>query len=187
MTVKKEQQVNSDEKKAEEKPVLEHPDYKQLADKLTAAEIKANDYWNAMLRAKAELENVARRAERDIANAHKYALEKFAGELLSVIDSLEQGLASCKEALSKAQEDNTLLISMCNGMELTLDMFLNTCKKFAVEQVNPLGSEFSPELHQAISTVEDQNVKANTVIQVLQKGYLLNGRLIRPALVVVAK
>jgi len=192
MTAKKEQKFNdkseqSDSKNSDDLKILEHPSYKQLADKLTAEELKANDYWNAMLRAKAELENVARRSERDIANAHKYALEKFVGELLGVIDSLEQGLVSCKDAINKNSESNTLLISMCNGMELTLNMFLNTCKKFGVEQINPLNEEFNHDFHQAISTVEDPNAKANTIVQILQKGYLLNGRLIRPALVVVAK
>lgn len=191
MTTKEKQDetkaVQSNQEQSGDVQTLEHPNYKQLEEKLTAAEVKANDYWNAMLRAKAELENVARRSERDIANAHKYALEKFTNELLAVIDSLEQGLISCKEAINKTQESNTLLISMCNGMELTLNMFLGTCKKFGIEQINPLGNEFNPELHQAISTIEDQNAKSHTVLQVLQKGYLLNGRLIRPALVVVSK
>jgi molecular chaperone GrpE len=189
MTAENETPIKQAENKStgEETKILDHPDYKQLVDKLTASEIKANDYWNTMLRAKAELENVARRAERDIANAHKYALEKFVWELLTVLDSLEQGLNSCKEAISKNQENNSILISMCNGMELTLNMFLGVCKKFHVEQISPLGNEFNPELHQAISTLQDQNSKSNTIVQVLQKGYLLNGRLIRPALVVVAK
>jgi molecular chaperone GrpE len=176
-----------DPEKTDDLHVLEHPSYKQLMEKLNETEVKANDYWNTMLRAKAELENIARRTERDITNAHKYALEKFASELLTVIDSLEQGLFSCKEALNKNPENNTLLISMCNGMELTTNMFLSVCKKFGIEQLNPLGDDFNPELHQAISTIEDPSAKPNTIIQILQKGYLLNGRLIRPALVTVTK
>jgi len=177
--------INKNEE--EELKILEHPSYKQLMEKLNEAEAKANDYWDAVLRAKAELENINRRSERDIANAHKYALEKFIDELLPIIDSLEQGLISCKELSNKNPDNNTLLSSICSGMQLTINMFLNVCKKFGIEQINPLNSPFNPDLHQAISTVEATDNNSNTVTQVLQKGYLLNSRLIRPALVVVAK
>lgn len=187
MTTEHEQSANLSQDNLENMQILEHPSYKQLQEKLNETENKANDYWNTVLRSKAELENAIRRAERDVSNAHKYALEKFVSELLAVIDSSEQGLISCKEAINKNQENNTLLINMYNGMELTTNMLLNVCKKFGVEQINPLGDEFNPDLHQAISTIEDPNAKTNTVIQILQKGYLLNGRLVRPALVVVAK
>lgn len=187
MTTEQEQNNDIAHDNPENMQILEHPSYKQLQEKLNETENKANDYWNTVLRSKAELENAIRRAERDVSNAHKYALEKFVSELLAVIDSSEQGLISCKEAINKNQENNTLLINMYNGMELTTNMLLNVCKKFGVEQINPLGDEFNPDLHQAISTIEDPNAKTNTVIQILQKGYLLNGRLVRPALVVVAK
>lgn len=159
---------------------IEHPKYEELIEKLTAAEQKANEHWNDMLRAKAELENMQKRVERDIANAHKYALEKFAIELLPIIDSMELGLVSC------ANKKTDVVNGILNGIQLTLELFLKTLQKFNIKQIDPLGKLFDPELHEAMTIKEDTSVKPDTVVEVLQKGYQLNDRLIRPALVVVA-
>jgi len=161
--------------KPKAKAAIEHPEYQELQEKLTEAQ-------NETLRAKAELENIRRRAEQDIAKAHKFGLEKFALNLLPVVDSLEHGLASCDES-----NDNPVLKNIRNGIELTLKMFLDTLQKHNILQIDPLGKDFNPELHEAMTIKEDPNLKPNTVVQVLQKGYTINERLLRPALVIVAK
>ena len=157
--------------------LLEHPSYIELQNKLTEAEKIASEAQDRMLRMQAENENVRRRVERDIANAHKYGLEKMALELLPVIDSLERALT-----LATSNDDPVL-----QGVEMTLQMMYTALKKFGIEQVSPEGDTFNPDLHQAVSTQVDPSVQPNTVVGVLQKGYLLNGRLVRPALVVVSK
>lgn len=134
----------------------------------------------ADLRAQAEIQNVRRRAERDVEHAHKYALEKFAGDLLTVADSLERGLSTLdpqEDALKPARE----------GLELTLKVLLDVFAKYNLEPVDPQGQPFNPEWHEAMTMVPAPNAEPNTVIDVLEKGYLLNGRLIRPARVVVSK
>lgn len=160
--------------------LLEHPAYEELQKQLTETEEKANQYWERIVRMQADTDNLQRRVERDIANAHKYALEKFVLELLPVIDNLERALAAHSD--EEAGED-----SLLEGVSLTLKMFHAALQKFGVEQVDPQGQLFNPELHQAVSTLKDPSVKSGTVLNVLQKGYLLNNRLIRPALVVVSK
>lgn len=165
---------------ADKKPGLEHPEYKELQDKLNEAEEKVNEYWNEILRGKADLENQRKRAERDLANAHKYGLDKFAKELLPVIDSMERGLETCNH-------DDELSKKICHGMQLTIDMMLKACEKVGLQQIDPIGQEFDPEHHEAMTMQEDKKAKPNTVLMVMQKGYLLNDRLLRPALVVVAK
>ncbi len=164
----------------EDEKMLEHPSYEELEKQLTAAEEKATQSWERLLRLQADMDNMQRRAERDVANAHKYALEKFVLELLPIVDGLERAV------LAHSGEDSasgTLL----DGVNLTLNMIYAAFKKFGVEQVNPESQPFNPEFHQAVSTQADPSVAPNTVLSVLQKGYLLNNRLIRPALVVVAK
>ena len=134
----------------------------------------------AEIRAQAEIQNVRRRAERDVQHAHKFALEKFAGDLLSVADNLERGLGALDaddEALKGARE----------GIELTLKSLLDVFGKYNLEQISPSDEPFNPELHEAMTMVPVPNVDPNTVIEVLEKGYQLNGRLIRPARVVVSK
>ena len=126
------------------------------------------------------MENLRRRSASDVEKAHKFALEKFTGELLPVIDSLER-------ALELADRDNETLKPMMEGVELTLRAMLTTVSKFGVEQVNPMGDAFDPNRHQAISMVENGNVAPNSVLAVMQKGYELNGRVIRPAMVMVAR
>lgn len=166
------------EVKSDEHPGLEHPSYVALETKLTEMEAKANEYWNEVLRLKAEIANIQRRADKDVANAHRYALEKFADELLSVVDNLERGL------LVKI-EDSGALKDMYVGVELTLKMFLDVLQKFGITQINPQGEAFNPTFHTAIST--EQSATPNVILKVIQKGYLLKDRLLRPALVVVSQ
>lgn len=155
------------------------PEVKDLQLLLEDARNKADEHWNQVLRVQAELENTRRRAERDVESAHKYALERFAQDLLPVKDSLELGLAAAGEdaAMAKLRE----------GTELTLKMLSQTLEKYGIQEVNPLGQPFNPELHQAMSMQESAEQAPNSVLLVMQKGYTLNERLIRPALVVVAK
>lgn len=155
--------------------------HEELIQKLNEAEQKGNDYWERLLRMQAESENAARRAERDVASAHKYALEKFVNDLLPIIDSLELCSTKVSGDMQKAAQP------VIEGVELTLKMFQNTLEKFGVKQVNPVGETFDPDTQQAISMLEDPTAKPGTVLSVLQKGYTLNNRLVRPALVVVAK
>lgn len=157
---------------APEMELLEHPSYIELQTKLTAAEEKASEYWDKLLRLQAEIGNTQRRAERDVTNAHKFALEKFVTELLPILDSLERAIVSGEEQFE--------------GVQLTLKLFCSVLEKFGVEQINPENQPFNPEFHQAIST-QVSEAEPNTVLIVMQKGYLLNGRLIRPALVIVSK
>lgn len=161
--------------------LLSHPSYEELMQKLTEAEQKADQHWERILRMQAESENMSRRAERDVANAHKYALEKFVGELLPIVDSLELSSTKIPEDMKAACQ------SVLDGVELTLKMFYTAMEKFGIQQVNPVGQPFNPEFEQAISAQYDPEVKPGIVLSVLQKGYTLNNRLIRPALVVVSK
>ena len=133
-----------------------------------------------VLRTQAEMQNLRRRMERDVENAHKYALEKFVGELLPVVDNLER-------AISAIDVSNEEFKAVGEGIELTLKSFLDVLGRFKVDTLDPKGEAFDPELHQAMSILEMQEVKPNTVVDVFQKGYTLNGRLVRPAMVVVSK
>ncbi len=147
--------------------------------KQTEAENKAEENWQKALRTLAELDNIRKRAEKDVSNAHKYAVEKFANGLLPIIDSLEKAL--------ETQSDLPEVQAIRTGVELTLKMFIDTVSKFGLEAINPMGEAFDPELHEAMSMIEDPNHDSNTVIQVYQTGYQLHGRLVRPARVVVSK
>mgnify|MGYP001400982825 FL=1 len=132
-----------------------------------------------IVRAQAEMENLRKRAARDVENAHKYALEKFTNELLPIMDSLELGLSASVKAKN--------LDDLCKGMELTLEMFNTVMEKFGITMIEPKGEKFNPELHDAVSMQETNDSNSGIIIEVMQKGYTLNGRLIRPAMVVVAK
>lgn len=132
------------------------------------------------LRIQAEMQNLRRRTERDIENAHKYALDKFVTDLLPVVDNLERALASINSE-DASQE------AVSEGIELTLKSFVDVLSRFKVEQVDPAGEPFDPDLHQAMTMVPNPELEPNTVMDVFQKGYTLNGRLIRPAMVVVSK
>lgn len=139
-----------------------------------------NGVRDAQLRAQAEIENVRRRTELDVEKAHKFALEKFANELLPVIDSLER-------ALEVADKANPELTSMVEGIELTLKSLLGAVRKYGVEVVGETNVPFNPDIHQAMSMMESEEVAPNHVMMVMQRGYTLNGRLLRPAMVAVAK
>ncbi|MDD1012520.1 nucleotide exchange factor GrpE [Pseudomonas rubra] len=132
------------------------------------------------LRTAADLQNVRRRAEQDVEKAHKFALEKFAGDLLPVIDSLERGL-------ELSSPDDESIRPMREGIELTLKMFHDTLKRYNLEAIDPHGEPFNAEHHQAMAMQESAEVEPNSVLKVFQKGYQLNGRLLRPAMVVVSK
>jgi len=147
-----------------------------MQEQLQALELKAAEHYDAWLRAKAEGENIRRRAQEDIAKAHKFAVEKFAGELLAVKDSLEAALAVPEQTVE----------SFRSGVELTLKQLVSAFEKNALIEVNPVGEKFDPHKHQAIGMV-DSDQEANTVVTVLQKGYLIAERTLRPALVMVAK
>ncbi len=138
-----------------------------------------NRLKDQQLRAQAELQNLMRRTERDISQANKYALEKFSAELLAVIDNLERALAA-------SNPDDEAVRALRDGVVLTHKLFGDALKKFKIESIEPVGEPFNPELHQAVSTQASNQVEPNTVLTVYQKGYLLNGRLLRPAIVVVA-
>ena len=147
-----------------------------LEDLLKKAELAAQEHHDAWLRAKAEADNIRKRTQAEIANAHKFAVENFASELLAVKDSLEAALAI----------DNTAADSIKNGVELTLKQLKAVFDKFNLAEINPVGQKFNPHHHQAINTLET-DAEPNTVVQVHQKGYLLHERVIRPALVTVAR
>ena len=147
------------------------------AAELQALQAKADENWDKYLRAAAELENVRKRAARDVENAHKFALERFASELLAVLDSLEAGLAAGEDA-----DAETLL----KGKEATLKQLLTIMQRFGIEEVDPHGEPFDPNLHEAMTVQPSADVEPGSVVTVFQKGYALNGRLLRPARVVVA-
>jgi molecular chaperone GrpE len=149
-------------------------------DQLLKAQATIKEYWDQVLRMRAEIENNRKRAERNVENAHKYALKGFVENLLPVIDSMEMGQAA-------AQSDNATLDSIREGSDLTMNMFVQVLERSGLQAINPLGEKFDPERHQAISMVEIKDAESNSVIEVMQKGFLLNDRLIRPAMVVVAK
>jgi molecular chaperone GrpE len=159
-------------------------EFKKLNEQLEQSKQKAEENWSEYLRARAELENTKRRMQRDIEKAHKFSVEKFAQELLPVKDSLEMGLAAVKE---QQDNSNASVEKLIEGKELTLKMLADAFTKFGVEEVDPIDKPFDPEYHQAMSMQESDEKPPNTVMMVMQKGYTLHGRLIRPAMVVVSK
>jgi molecular chaperone GrpE len=146
---------------------------------LEDARARADEHWDALLRARAEAENLKRRHAMELEKAHKFALDSFVRELLGVRDSLELG----HEAASSEGAD---VVKLREGTELTLKLLTDVMNKFGVEQIDPAGEPFNPEVHQAMTMQPREDVPANTVTAVVQKGYLLNGRLVRPALVIVS-
>jgi molecular chaperone GrpE len=147
-----------------------------LADQLQASELKAQEHYDAWMYAKAEGENIRRRAVEDVSKAQKFAVERFSNEMLAVMDSLQAALAV----------ENTTVESFKSGMELTLKQLSSVFEKFHITEINPVGEKLDPHKHQAISMI-DSDQPANTVVSVMQKGYALNERILRPALVLVAK
>jgi molecular chaperone GrpE len=171
--VESEVEVEQDDK-------VEEVSLEQLYKQLKQAEKKAEENWDKVLRVQAEMENLKRRTQKDLENAHKYGLEKFAKELLSVIDSLELGIQA-------STSDDPEVVALKQGSELTIKQFESVFAKFNIEAIDPVGQVFNPELHQAMAMQPSTDVEPNTVLNVFQKGYILNGRLIRPAMVVVSQ
>lgn len=180
-------QVNTDELEAEiaanfEEELLgqnEQSDKDWQAEAQTLAQ-QLDELKDQAIRVKADAQNLRRRSEQDVEKAHKFALEKFAKELLPVIDSLEKAVEA-EVALGNE------MTPLREGVEMTLSIFMSSIQKFNLEQVDPVGKPFDPSLHEAMSMVEVPNAEPNTVIAAMQKGYTLNGRLIRPAMVMVSK
>ena len=166
---------SADENNAEQDPL------EQAAAKLAECEETTQRAKDDLLRVQAEMQNVRRRAEQDVEKAHKYGQEKFSIELLAVVDNLERSL----EVASNNEDEAVKAIY--EGVNLTLKSFLDCFTKFNIEAVDPLGEPFDPQLHQAMSIQENAECEPNTVIAVMQKGYTLHGRVIRPAMVMVSK
>ncbi len=152
----------------------------QEMDELTRLTEALDDARDQVLRTQAEMQNLRRRVARDVENAHKFGLERLIGELLPVVDNLERSVALLAD-------DASSVPAVTEGVELTLKSFLDVLERQQVEQLDPRGQPFNPEFHQAMSMVPDASVAPNTILEVYQKGYTLNGRLVRPAMVVVAK
>lgn len=163
----------------ENEELLSSATVEELEARLNEAEAKADENWQRVLRMQADLDNQRKRAERDVENAHKFGLEKFAEALLPVLDSLEMGITA-----AQADGESGKILE---GTELTHKMLVEVVGKFGVEAVESLGQSFDPELHQAISMQPSEEHAPNTVINVMQKGYLLNSRLLRPAMVIISK
>ncbi|WAK03737.1 nucleotide exchange factor GrpE [Methylobacter sp. YRD-M1] len=163
-----------------EEQLLQEPTLEELKQQLAQAEQKAQENWDKAVRAQAEMENLKRRTQKDLESAHKFALEGFAKELLPVLDSLTLGLQA-------ATGDSPEVEKFRVGSELTIKQFESVFAKFNIETIDPVGQPFNPEHHQAMAMQAVEGAEPNTVVNVFQKGYLLNGRLLRPAMVVVAK
>jgi len=172
------------EQSAQGQPQSEEQDVAEMAAEAEADMAVLQEELNVArdqaLRTQAEMQNLRRRVERDVENAHKYGMEKLVGELLPVVDNLERAIA----AIDSDSGDHS---AITEGVQLTLKSFQDVLMRFKVEAVDPHGQPFDPELHQAMSMVPNPDVEPNTVIEVFQKGYTLHGRLVRPAMVVVAK
>lgn len=173
-------QVEEQAEPAAEVISAEQEKINELELALAAAQSTVVDQKDSVIRAKAEVDNIRRRAAQDVEKARKFALEKFSGEMLTSVDNLERALQS----IDKDDESNKAIIE---GVELTLQGLITSLEKFGVKSVDPQDQPFNPELHQAMSMQEVPDVAPNTVIAVMQKGYELNGRLIRPAMVMVSK
>lgn len=171
---------SSSETEVEETAHEGQEETQELTKLLEDARTKADNHWDQLMRTRAELENIRKRNQRDLENAHKFALEKFSTDLLQVWDSLELGHQA-------AQDDQVDVDKLREGTELTLKLLVDVMNKYGIEQVDPEGEAFNPEYHQAMSMQERDDVAPNTVVAVVQKGYLLNDRLLRPAMVMVSK
>lgn len=171
-------QPEAEQVQSEEDDAIEH--IARLEAELAEAKDTIEGQKDSVVRAAAEVDNIRRRAAQDVEKAHKFALEKFANELLPVIDNMDR-------AIEFADKENEAIKPVIEGIELTVKSFTDALAKFNVEQVNPQGEKFNAEFHQAMSMQPSADVEPNTVIAVMQKGYTLNGRLLRPAMVMVSK
>jgi len=181
MTKKKAQEKT--EEKVEDKNVEQATTDEQSDDlqtQLEEAQQSAKDNWDKVLRAQAEMENLKRRNAKDLENAHKFALDGFVKALLEVKDSLTMGLKT-------ANEEKATIEHIIEGLEMTDKVFLSTMEKFGVEVINPTDETFNPEFHEAVTMVPMPDKESNSVLEVVQIGFTLNGRLVRPAMVVVVQ
>ena len=180
MTKKKEQktQKNASDKVNEE--ISDSSKIEDLTSQLEEAQQSTKDNWDKLLRSQAEMENLKRRTSKDLENAHKYALDGFVKALLEVKDSLSMGL-------KLATDENASLEHTVEGLKLTNKVFTSTLEKFGVETVDPKDEKFNPELHEAVTMIPMPDKKSNTVLEVVQVGFTLNGRLVRPAMVIVVQ
>lgn len=172
-----ENELDASDEQDDEK-ALEYPSHAELESQLMVAEKQAQENLDKAVRAMAELDNVRRRAEREVANAHRFGVEKLIKELIPVMDSLESALVIA------AKDENK---DMADGIELTMKLLLTALEKFEVTQINPEGQPFNPQEQEAMSVQVSNEVPANTVLMVFQKGYKLSDRVIRPARVIVSK
>ena len=180
MTKKKEQKTQKSASNKAKKELEDNSKIEDLESQLQEAQQSAKDNWDKLLRSQAEMENLKRRTTKDLENAHKFALDGFVKALLEVSDSLTMGIKSAKD--EKATIETTT-----EGLELTMKVFNSTLEKFGVESINPIDEKFDPELHEAVTMVPMPDKKSNTVLEVIQTGFTLNGRLVRPALVIVVQ
>ena len=181
MTKKKEQKSQKEATPFIDEEVLSVSEVNMdLESQLEEAQQSVKDNWDKLLRSQAEMENLKRRNLKDLENAHKYALDTFVKALLDVKDSLSMGLKS-------ATEDNATLEGTLEGLELTNKVFNSTLEKFGVETIDPKDEKFNPELHEAVTMLSMPDKKSNTVLEVIQVGFTLNGRLVRPAMVIVVQ
>ncbi len=151
-----------------------------IEQELAEAQLKIKDYWDQIIRLNAQMDNQRKRAERDVENAHKYAVKNFSESLLPVCDSMEMGIAA-------STTENANIDSIKEGMEMTMNMFTQMLEKNGITAIDPIGEKFDPDKHQAMSMQESADHEPNTVMAVMQKGYLIKDRLIRPAMVMVSK
>ena len=180
MTKKKEQKTQKSASNKAKEELEDNSKIEDLASQLQEAQQSAKDNWDKLLRSQAEMENLKRRTTKDLENAHKFALDGFVKALLEVSDSLTMGIKSAKD--EKATIETTT-----EGLELTMKVFNSTLEKFGVDSINPVDEKFDPELHEAVTMVPMPDKKSNTVLEVIQTGFTLNGRLVRPALVIVVQ
>ncbi len=159
-------------------PEAEEAASEEGSDPLAEAQAKADENWERYVRAVAETENVRKRAARDVENARKFALERFGKELLAVTDGLEMALAA---------SENASVESLLEGSQATLKLLATTMERFGISTLDPEGEPFDPELHEAVSVQASDTAEPGSVLAVMQKGYVLNGRLLRPAMVIVAE
>ena len=171
---------NDSKAAADAEAAVEADPLDDLNAKLEEALAQLEGYRDQALRAEAEMQNVRRRAERDVANAHKFALEKFLGNLVSVVDSLEKAIESAEQANRTGEP-------IVEGVQLCLKLLLDLLEKENVRVLDPVGEPFDPQYHEAMSMIDNPDVEPNSVVLVVQKGYVLNERLVRPAMVMVAK
>ena len=172
------EEVQAEAVQSEDVDAIEH--IARLEAELAEAKDTIEGQKDSVVRAAAEVDNIRRRAAQDVEKAHKFALEKFANELLPVIDNMDR-------AIEFADKENEAIKPVIEGVELTVKSFTDALAKFNVEVVNPQGEKFNAEFHQAMSMQPSADVEPNTIIAVMQKGYTLNGRLLRPAMVMVSK